>query len=233
MNDKEMVLTEEQLDFLTEMMNIGAGNAATALSQILRCEANVKIPVVHALSAPNVHSVLGDPSLPVACVKMGMVGDIEGDLLFIVPDEHKRNLIHLARRGAGLGNDECGLPNELNAEPKKRQSSIVNRQSAADLSVLTEIGNILAGVYFTAIHEFCKLHAYHTVPTIGIDMIQSLLDEFLASLSRDTQEIILIENEFIVEEKHIRTLLLMIPSMESLNTLVDSIEQARMAYGPE
>ena len=33
MKDDEVVLTEEKLDFIKEMMNFGAGNAATALEQ--------------------------------------------------------------------------------------------------------------------------------------------------------------------------------------------------------
>jgi chemotaxis protein CheC len=204
----QQLLSEEQVDFLREMMNIGAGNAATALGQMLRCEVNVKIPTVHVLPAPKAPSVLGDPSLPVACVRMGIVGDVVGELFFIVPAEQRANLTHLAERAVGMRRSE-------------------------DLSALTEIGNILAGVYLTAIHDFCQLNIYHTVPMIAIDMIQALLDESIASLSRQVQTLILIENEFIVEEKRIRTFLLMIPAVQSVKTLVDSIVGARMAHGSQ
>jgi chemotaxis protein CheC len=211
MNNQEL-LSEEQVDFLREMMNIGAGNAATALGQMLRCEVNVEIPTVHVLPAPEAPSVLGDPSLPVACVRMGMVGDVAGDLFFIVPAEQRATLTHLTER-AMLGSTKRGPD--------------------LDLSALTEIGNILAGVYLTAIHDFCQLRIYHTVPMIAIDMIQSLLDESIVSLSRQVQALILIENEFIVEERRIRTFLLVIPAVQSVRTLVDSIVGARMAYGSE
>jgi chemotaxis protein CheC len=195
---------------LCEMMNIGAGNAVTALSQMLRCEVNIKIPTVHILPPPQVPSVMSDPSLPVACVRMSMVGDVVGDLFFIVPAEQRLDLIHLAERAM--------LP------PTKRGPE-------PDLSVLAEMGNILAGVYLTAIHEFCRLSIYHTVPMIAIDMIQSLLDESIVTLSREAQALILVENEFIVEEICIKTFLLVIPAVQSVRTLVDSIEGARMAYG--
>lgn len=208
MNNQEL-LSEEQVDFLREMMNIGAGNAAAALNQMLRCEVNVRIPTVHVLPVPKAPSVLGDPSLPVACVRMGMVGDVVGELFFIVPAEQRANLTHLAEL-AMLG--------------------AAKRGPDLDLSVLTEIGNILAGVYLTAIHDFCRLNIYHTAPVIAIDMIQSLLDESIVALSRQVQALILIENEFIVEERRIRTFLLLIPAVESVSTLVDSVEGARMAY---
>ena len=209
MNDREQLLSEEQIDFLTEMMNIGAGNAATALSQMLRSEVNVVIPAVHVLPVTQAPSVLGNPSLPVTCVRMGMVGDAAGNLFFIVPEEHKVKLTHLIQRA---------MPG-----PKNRDTDI-------DLSVLTEVGNIIAGVYLTAVHDFCKLNIYHTVPTVAIDMIQSLLDETLVRLSRQVQTAIMIENEFIIEKERIRTFLLVIPSMESIKILVDSIGQAKMAY---
>jgi len=83
----------------------------------------------------------------------------------------------------------------------------------------------------TAVHDFCKLNIYHTVPTVATDMIQALLDESLVSLSRQVQHIIVVENEFMVKEKRIRTFLVMIPSVESVKTLVGSIGKARMAYG--
>ena len=223
MSNQEM-LSENQVDFLREMMNIGAGNAATALGQMLRCEVNVEIPTVHVLPVPKVPSVLGDPSLPVACVRMGMVGEVVGELFFIVPADQRVDLIRLAEQAVGfrISDASTGL-----------STSFEFRHDSEDLSVLTEIGNILAGVYLTAIHEFCQLHIYHTVPTIAIDMIQSLLDESIVALSRQVQALILIENEFIVEERRIRTFLLLIPAVQSVRTLVDSIVGARKAYGSE
>lgn len=209
MSDKERFLSEEQLDFLAEMMNIGAGNAATALSQMLPSQVSIKIPAVHIAPVIQVRSILGDPSLPVTCVRMGMVGDVSGTMFFVVPENHKVKLMHLIQR----------------ATPGPE-----NRDTDNDLSVLTEIGNIVAGVYLTAVHDFCKLNVYHTAPALATDMIQSLLDEALVALSCQVQAAILIENEFIVEKERIRAFLLVIPSVESVKILANSIGQARMAY---
>jgi len=215
MKNKE-VLTREQLDFLTEVMNIGAGNAATAFSQIIQSEVNLIIPRVRVLSLPKaVAEVIGDPSLPVTCVRMGIVGDVTGQLFFIVPYEQKADLSHLVRQAAPGGS--------LMSYDSLQSSDL-------DLAALTEVGNVLAGVYLTAVHDFCKLNVYHTAPTQASDMIQSLLDESLAALSYEVQTLILIENEFIVSEKHIISFLLLVPSPKSVKTLVDSMGRVRMAY---
>jgi chemotaxis protein CheC len=205
MNDIE-VFSEEQMDFLREMMNIGAGNAGTAFTQMLQRQVEVRIPALHILPIAKVPSILGDPSLLVLCARMGIVGDTRGELFFIVPDEHKKTLAHLVE-GAAPGSKK-NIPD-------------------VDLSVLTEVGNIIAGVYLTAIHDFCGLNIYHSVPTVSIDMIQSLLDESLAMLSSQVSAILLVENEFAIAEKRIRTFLLVVPTMVSVKILIDSIEQAR------
>ncbi len=71
------------------------------------------------------------------------------------------------------------------------------------------------------------------MPTVATDMVQALLDESLVRLSRQVQYIIVVENEFMVEEKLIRTFLVMIPSVESVSILVNSIGQARMAMAKD
>lgn len=217
MNDKKQLLSAEQVDFLTEMMNIGAGNAATALTQVLQYQVDVVVPRVFVIADTQELSILSSPSLPVVCARMGMVGDVSGGLFLIVPEEQKEDLIRLAER-AMMGTNQswrAGITNSKLDDLK--------------LSVIAEIGNIVAGVYLTAIHDFCKLNIYHTVPTVATDMVQALLDESLVRLSRQVQHIIVVENEFMVKEKLIKTFLVMIPSVESVDILVNSIGQARMA----
>ena len=217
MNDRRQLLSPEQVDFLTEMMNVGAGNAATALTQVLQCRVDLVLPRVFVTTDVQELSILDSPSLPVVCARMSMVGDASGGLFFIVPEKQKNDLICLAEQ-AMTENSQSGRAGATNQE-----------QDDLKLSVIAEIGNIVAGVYLTAVHDFCRLNIYHTVPTVATDMVQALLDESLVRLSRQVQHIIVVENEFMVEEKRIRTVLVMIPSMESINTLFNSIGQARMA----
>ena len=44
MSTNSKYFTDEQLDFINEMMNIGAGNAATALQQMLQRRVDLAIP---------------------------------------------------------------------------------------------------------------------------------------------------------------------------------------------
>jgi len=203
-------ISEEQLDYLSEMMNIGAGNAATALSQILQSSVELEIPQVHLLAPPDVVSILGDPTLPSACVRMGMLGEVLGDLYFIVPEANRSRLAALAQQGS-LG--------------------VKVEDSDEDLSILEEMGNIIAGVYLRALYDFSQLKIHHSLPAARVDMIQSLLDESLVTQSSQIQEVILIENVFVSSEDRIRTFFLMIPAPDSMSVLLASIAGAKEAYG--
>ena len=98
MSGNKQILSGEQLDFLKEMMNIGAGNACTAFQKILQHPVDLVIPKVYILPTPRIPSVFNSPSLPVACVKMGMVGDVDGSIFYILPEKHRETLLGLVER---------------------------------------------------------------------------------------------------------------------------------------
>jgi len=205
--------SEEYKDYFEEMMNIGAGNAATALEQILRRKFDMFMPSIHVVPSTKAISVLGDVSRPVTCVKMGLFGDIRGEMFFIVPSEHTTRLIEVAQHS-------------IDRENKKGDTR--------DYSVIAEVGNILAGVYLTAIHDFCNLSIYHTIPVFAEDMIQSLMDETIAKISIKDATIIVIINKFLTspEDKNpIETFLLMIPFSNSIEPLMNSFKEAKRLYG--
>jgi len=209
---KTKTLSEVELDYLREMMNIGAGNAATALSQMLDCRMDVKISKVYLTLAKKAPAILGDRDLTVVCVKMGMVGDVRGEIFFVVPETEKALITRLAEK-ANLG---------------------LVRKGSSDNSVLEEVGNVIAGAYLSAIHDFCKLNIYHSVPVTAVDAFQSLIDELLADMSRRAEILLVIENEFalmieseiITGARQVRTLFVIFPAPESIDTMVDSIKNA-------
>lgn len=199
-------ITEEQLDFLKEMVNIGAGHAASAFSQITGQPVDVTVPKVQVIAPPEVSSVFKKPSSPVACVRMEMVGDVTGSMFFIVPEKLIKRLAKIT----------------LKASHARFEENV-------DKSVIEEIGNIVAGTYLMAIHDFCRLNIFHTVPEMVIDMVQSIVDETIAAQSMKSENIILIENDFSIAKTKIMTYMLVIPSGEFVDVLMNSIEQARAA----
>lgn len=220
MNERIEPFSAEQMDFLNEMVNVGACNAATALAQVLQCRVNTVLAEVSVVTdAPKLHS-LDDPSTPVTCAKMNMVGDATGDLLFVVPADQMEKFVLLTGR-ATPGADQS--QRAAMAEARRRES--------AD-SIVAEMGNIAAGVYLRAIYDFCGLTMYHTVPDTASDMLQAILDESLAKLSGGAQYIVVLKCVYAADPvggEGIRTFMLIIPSADSATLLASSMGQARQA----
>ena len=62
MADQDMSLekvTENYFDVLREIGNIGAGNAMTALSQLLQCKVDMQVPQVKLLEFKDVGALMG------------------------------------------------------------------------------------------------------------------------------------------------------------------------------
>lgn len=203
-------LGDELLDFFAEMLNIGVGHAAEALGQLLSCPVRVTSPAVRVLSAAAAPLGLADPTLDVVGVRMRILGDVPGRLFFIIPTMCRQPLLELLARQ---------VPN-WQADPASRQ-----------LDVLAEVANILAGCYFRAIDDFCKLKLYQTVPVVTQDMFRAVVDETLVNLARDVERAILVVNEFIVDQARAKVSMLIFLSNHSQTKLATALGEARKAYG--
>ena len=73
-----------QLDALRETANIGAGHAATALSQMTGSTIMIKVPSIAITSVAEVPRFADDEE-PVAAVTMQMLGDLTGRTLLVFP----------------------------------------------------------------------------------------------------------------------------------------------------
>ena len=205
-------LSEDDLQFLAEVMNIGAGNAAAAFSEILQSKVDIRIPEIYVIPFARPLSILGNSASQVLCAKMRMLGDMMGDLMFVVPEDAKVALTRSV--------EEAAPGSEIDGHD-------------IDVSVLSEVGNILAGVYLTAIRDFCGLKMYHTVPVLVSEEPQLLLDESSVTHGSLHESMLVVENEFVIGENSTRAVLVMVPCIPSTELLQKAREQAMVELGLE
>src|SRR5476649_1252091 len=74
-----------QLDALREVANIGAGHAATALSQMIGETIMISVPRINVTKLEEVPPQVAEPDEPVAAVLMHMMGDLTGRTLLVFP----------------------------------------------------------------------------------------------------------------------------------------------------
>ena len=77
-------VSETYFDVLKEIGNIGAGNAMTALSQMLQCKVDMKVPQVKLLEFSEVGALMGGEEQVMVGVLLGVEGDITGSMMFLV-----------------------------------------------------------------------------------------------------------------------------------------------------
>ena len=85
-------VSETYLDVLKEIGNIGAGNAMTALSQMLNCKVDMKVPQVKLLDFNEVGALMGGEEQVMVGVFLGVEGDITGSMMFLVEQGSAKHL---------------------------------------------------------------------------------------------------------------------------------------------
>ncbi|WP_029453499.1 chemotaxis protein CheC [Clostridium algidicarnis] len=143
--------SDMQLDALKELGNIGAGNAATALSQLLNRKIDMTVPYVNIVKFDEVFSRISGEE-PVVGVIVRVLGSAPGNILFIFERIVALNIIELMTG-------------------KREEEEI----SEMGYSVLCEIGNIIAGSYMNAIAKFTNLLITPSVPAVTYDMLGAIL----------------------------------------------------------
>lgn len=79
---------EQKLDFLSELGNIGASYATTALSKMLNdARLRLTVPQSRILSFAEAASFIADPEEIVVCVYMRLMESFQADMALIFPIE--------------------------------------------------------------------------------------------------------------------------------------------------
>ena len=196
-------LNEMHLDVLREIGNIGSGNAATSLSNMLDKPVNMLVPKVRILHVDDVINALGGPENPQVAILMKLHGDITGIMMFLIEQDFVSALLEVL-----LG--------------EKKQS--LADFSELENSAVSEIGNIMMSAYSNAIATLSNLNIRPSVPAVTIDMVGALLTVPVIEIGLVSDEIIFIENDFLgFEEESISANMLLVPDIESLNKLMKSL----------
>jgi chemotaxis protein CheC len=203
--DIEGLFPETQIGLLTEALNIGAGNAITALSQILMCDTDMTLPVLKCCYSPLTSDIFPGAGVDSTWVEMSLVGEIQGGLAIIIPDTDKTKLTKMIRQ----------------AREEQRAEDV------SDSSIIIETSNILAGAFLTAIHDFCGLNVFHTVPMFENSTSNNLLDNLQQPVNDAGNVLLILTNEFFVNKSNIKAYMLVIFSPDNTTRLIHAIENIR------
>jgi len=193
-----------QLDALREVANIGAGHAATALSQMTQRKIMIAVPEVNVRPLQEVTEFVGAPDEVIAAVLMHMMGDLTGRTLVIFPEESARTLCDiLLRRPAGT----------------------TRQFGEMEQSGLKEAGNILSSAYLNALSDFMGMMLVPSVPSLVVDLSAAVITTTYLNFGHDRDFVFCVETSFRVEgtAELLRGHFLLLPDMPSLRAIFDAI----------
>jgi chemotaxis protein CheC len=189
--------TKLQLDALKEVANIGCGRAANALSQLVGGrKVEIGVPEVKLSSVDRLPELVGGPDARVVAAMLGMTGELNGNLLLILPEA---DAFHLA-----------GLL--LN-------TTVGSQLSDIQRSALAEAANILASACLSAIGTLTGLKLLPSTPTLAQDSAGPVMEEALSQLDSESGVIVVLEARFFTSKPLVGGQLLLLPDAKSLQTL--------------
>lgn len=165
-------MTPIQLDALREVGNIGSGNAATALSQLLNKEINMTVPSINIVPFDEVFAGEGAERVVIGII-VRVLGDTPGNILFVLEKSAADDIIKT-----------------LTGEESDQLTEMGN-------SVLCEIGNILASSFMNAIAKFTKLSIIPSVPAVSYDMLGAILSTIFIESGQFDEQVLDLETRFI------------------------------------
>ncbi|MBO4615872.1 MAG: chemotaxis protein CheC [Lachnospiraceae bacterium] len=193
-------MSEQYYDVLKEIGNIGAGNATTALAQMLQCKVDMKVPQVKLLDFNEVGAMMGGEEQIMAGIYLCVEGDITGSIMFLLKKDAAKHLVAklMGMELPGEDLDEIGT------------------------SALKEIGNIITGAYLNSLSTLTNLKIFPSVPDLTIDMAGAILSVPAIEFGTLGDKILLIQTQF-TDDCELDGYFILVPDLESYGKILGAL----------
>lgn len=200
-------LTDQYFDVLKELGNIGAGNATTALAQLINCKVDMCVPQVKLLEFKEVGEIVGGEDMIMTSIFLQVEGDIDGSIMFMLSKTAAAHLVNKLM---------CGMIeiDEGNADEYEF--------GEMECSAIKEVGNIITGAYLNALSGLTSMKIYPSVPQLAIDMAGALLSVPAIEFGVFGDKILLIQTQF-SDDIVLDGFFILIPDIESYEKILKSL----------
>lgn len=188
-------------DVLSEIGNIGAGNATTALATLLNTKVDMHVPKVELLEFKEVGEEMGGEETLMAGIYQVIEGDISGSIMFLLERDTAKLLVS---KLMGMEQPDEGDFSEM------------------EISALKEIGNIITGSYLSSLSTLTNLYINASVPAISIDMCEAILSVPAIEFGELGDKMLLIKTEF-TDDVKLEGYFVLVPDLDSYDKILTSI----------
>ncbi len=189
----------QELDVMKEISSIGTSHAATSLSKLLQKEVRISIPEVSVLSYEETVDRMGNIEELVAATLVQMSNEVNGLMLFVF---------------------KLDMANVVLEKLIGRRYESFEEMDELDYSALEEVGNIIICSYVNAFAQLVDVGIDLSVPSSTVNMLGGILTVPIAEYGYETDKLMYINAEFIMDGTKLSDGLLMLPDIESLNNIL-------------
>lgn len=195
-------MTDDQIDALREIVSIGAGNAATALSQMVQMKIDISVPNVDFLPLDQAAGIFGGPEALVTAIYLELLGDGSGVILFTFK---KEDALLLA---------DCLIGS---ARGSTKVLSDMTR------SALKETATILCGAYLSSLSQLIDMSFLMSAPGIAQDMGGAIIDAVMAETCKKADYAIIVNTQMTIVDVEVMAHFFFIPESDSLEEIMKKI----------
>lgn len=191
--------TSLQIDVLKELVNIGGGNAATSISQMINKPVDMEVPTIEILDYDQVYKNIMAEDQVITAVIMKMMGDAEGVFLYTIGQETSDKLVKMM------------MPDGMSISEEVSNSAI------------KELVNILVSSFLGAISKMIEVNLISSIPISTTDMFGAILSSVYIESGQYDEKIMIIKNEFTYLGERIESSLYFVPKPGILEKLFKTI----------
>jgi len=198
-----MILTQEQQDALTELINIAFSKTAASLSDLTGHRVLLDVPKVDIIPIEDMNRKLGAfIQGEVATVHQIFTGTLAGDAMLVLNADGASMLVNLL-----TGQERPGI-----------------RVDATGREVLTEIGNILLNACLGMFGNLLKVHVSFSVPRLFIEDLEAMMDTLVIGQD-ELRYALTVSTNFRLQGNAVEGYLVIVLGVVSLDQLIHAIER--------
>ena len=189
-------------DMMREIGSIGTGNAATALSSLLKTGVEMTVPKVEILGYNEAVDLLGHPEDMISGVLVQMTGDVSGVMLFLMKMDFINEVL------------QCVLQENIDG---------YEQMGEMEVSAATEVGNIIISSYILSLSKLADMDISLSVPAFSVNMLGGIMTVPMAEFGYVSDKLMMITGKCIIGGRNVDSNLLLLPDIQSLNYLMDRL----------
>ena len=193
-------MSNEYFDVLKELGNIGAGNATTALAQLMQTKVDMSVPRVQLLEFKDLGDAMVGEETVMAGIYLGIEGDIKGSIMFLLEKAAAKHLV-----GKLMGMESEG-----------------DEFTEMEFSALKEVGNIITGAYLNSLSSITNLAIYPSVPDLTVDMAGAILSVPAIEFAALGDRMLMIQTQFF-DEMVLDGYFILIPDLDSYGKMLTAL----------